>query len=69
MTTAADLLEAANEAILACMKSQEYQIANRRQQRAMLRDLIAARAEFAREVQESGNSGSMASLGEILRPS
>lgn len=69
MATAAELLEEVNDAISSCLKSQAYTIRGRNQQRARLQELQALRRELIGEVNESAaNSGSMASVGQIDRP-
>lgn len=65
---AADLLAECEAAISACMKSQEYQIADRQQRRAMLKDLLDTHKYFSGLVQESSGCG-MSSLGTLDPPS
>ncbi len=57
-----ELLDATNEAIFACMKSQSYSVAERSQQRAQLQQLTDFRDKLLNRLQ---NSGPMCSLGMI----
>ena len=62
MTTASDLLDAANAAYLKVLTSQEYQgPGGRRQRMADLKSIREARAELMQEV-DAGSSGGMCSL-------
>lgn len=70
MTTAADLLEAANANILKTLTSQEYQgPGGIRQRRADLAQAMAVRAQLMDEIANSGNgNGSMCSLISLGGP-
>lgn len=69
MATSAELLEETNAAISACLSSQQYTIRGRMQQRARLQELQAFRRELLTEIAESSvNSGYMASVGKVDRP-
>lgn len=70
MASASDLLAETEAAISACLKSQAYTSRGLAQQRASLASLQAFRRELVAEIKEgSGNSGSMASVGQIDRVS
>lgn len=68
MATAAELLAEVDTAISACLTSQSYTLRGRTQQRALLRDLMAARKDLLVEVQDGSNSGQMASICEMVPP-
>lgn len=69
MTTASELLEATNAAILKALTSQEYQgPGGRRQRMADLKELRQTRKELMDEV-AIGSSGSMCELLSLGDPS
>lgn len=69
MTTASELLEATNAAILKALTSQEYQgPGGRRQRMADLKELRQTRKDLIDEV-AIGSSGSMCSLLSLGEPS
>ena len=67
MTTASDILEATNVAILKALTSQEYQgPGGRRQRMADLKELRATRQEMMSEISaESNGGGSMCGLLQL----
>ena len=63
-----DRLSEVRQAIQRCLTSQAYTIRGRQQQMAQLKTLREMERELQQESLESGNSGSMASVGQIDRP-
>lgn len=62
-TSAQDLLAATEQAILDCLKAQDYSIAGRRKQMAQLRELREMRQSLLDEISAGGTSnGGMATL-------
>jgi hypothetical protein len=69
MMTPEDSLTEVQDAITRCLTSQEYETPDgRKQQAALLRDLTAREEILLKRVQESDNSGRMASVVQINRP-
>lgn len=69
MATTAELLAATDEAILNCLTAQSYSARGRAKQSARLKELQDFRRELLTQAaEESSNSGSMCSVGEIFRP-
>lgn len=64
-TSASDLLDEVNTAIVSCMKSQMSSNRGLSLQRARLAELQALRRELIAEVKEAG--GGMASVGQVDR--
>lgn len=66
MTTASDLLDATNAAILKALTSQEYQgPGGIRQRRADLKALRETRKELMREISDASEGTSMCMLGML----
>jgi hypothetical protein len=69
MMSPEDSLAEVQDAITRCLTSQEYETPDgRKQQAALLRDLTAREEILLKRVQESDNSGRMASVVQINRP-
>jgi hypothetical protein len=65
MATAAELLEQVNTAISNCLTAQMTSVRGRQLQFARLKELKEFRESLIAEVNESANSGSMSSVGQI----
>jgi len=63
--SASDRLAAVRAAIDRCLTSQEYGTGDRRQRMAELKTLREMESGLMQELNESTNSGNMASLGRI----
>lgn len=67
MTTANDILNAVNTAILQTLTAQSYTVHGRSKQMAALRDLMKARTDLQDEINAEADS-SMITLVQIERP-
>lgn len=62
-------LELTTAAIRNCLNAQSYTIAGRAKQMAQYESLTKRKDELTRRISDSGNNGSMCSLGQIVEPS
>ena len=70
MASAQEILDATEQAILDCLKAQDYSIAGRRNQMAQRRDLRERRQQLKDEISAgSTSSGGMATLLSLGEPS
>ena len=68
MTTQEEL-ELTNTAIRNCLSAQSYTIAGRAKQMAQYESLCKRKDQLERRIADSGNNGSMCSLGQIVESS
>ena len=70
MASVQEILDATEQAILDCLKAQDYSIAGRRKQMAQLRDLRELRQQLKDEISAGSTSnGGMATLLSLGEPS